>query len=161
MCGARFWCPLFCQLLWWLGPQVELILRPTSGGSPHLPLVSEMTAVVCPHHLQSLSLSVQLLPKYLRLCFPGWYCRWSVWLSLCFALLSPAALFLALWGPSISLSVRWPPRVWVPFISQLPFRNSSPVLIPFLSLSFFFCSTQLCGGVLALFGGLNSSASVQ
>ena len=44
--------------------------------------------------------------------------------------------------------------------SQLPLRNASPILIPFLSL-FFFCSTQLCQEFLALFGGLSSSASIQ
>ena len=45
-------------------------------------------------------------------------------------------------------------------LSQLPLRNASPILIPFLSL-FFFCSTQLCQEFLALFGGLSSSASIQ
>ena len=45
--------------------------------------------------------------------------------------------------------------------SQLPLRNASPILIPFLSLSFLFCSTQSCQEFLALFGGLSSSASIQ
>ena len=44
--------------------------------------------------------------------------------------------------------------------SQLPLRNVSPFLNPFLSL-FFFCSTQLCQEFLALFGGVSSSASIQ
>ena len=45
---------------------------------------------------------------------------------------------------------------------QLPLRNASPILIPFLSLSLFFCfSTQLCQGFLVLFGGLGSPASIQ
>ena len=41
-------------------------------------------------------------------------------------------------------------------LSQLPLRNASPILIPFLSL-FFFCTTQLCQEFLALFGGLSSA----
>ena len=67
-----------------------------------------------------------------------------------------------LWGfevpPSylISLSVRWLPRLWVPFL----FRSSlSGVLV--LSWLFPFCSTHLCGGFLALYGGLRSSATIQ
>ena len=44
--------------------------------------------------------------------------------------------------------------------SQYLLRNASSILIPFLSLVFF-CSTQLCQEFLALFGGLNSSASIQ
>ena len=42
--------------------------------------------------------------------------------------------------------------------SQLPLRNASPILIPFISLYFFFFSTQFCQEFLALFGGLSSDS---
>ena len=44
--------------------------------------------------LQSLSFGVQPPPECLRLWCPGRWFRWSVWLSLFFAVLSPAAEFL-------------------------------------------------------------------
>ena len=43
--------------------------------------------------LQSLSLSAQPPPEHLRLWCLGQWFRWSVWLSLCFAVLGPAAAF--------------------------------------------------------------------
>ena len=49
-------------------------------------------------------------------------------------------------------------------LSQLPLRSAGPILTPFsFSLSHVspFCSTHLCGGVLALLGGGRTSASVQ
>ena len=47
-------------------------------------------------------------------------------------------------------------------LSQLPLRNACHVLILFLFFFFLFsfCSTQLCQGFLALFGGLSSFASI-
>ena len=59
-------------------------------------------------------------------------------------------------------SVRWLPRRWGSFSpSLLPLRNASPFLIPFLYLSFFFCSTQSCQEFFVLFRGLSSSLSIQ
>ena len=65
----------------------------------------------------------------------------------------------------ISPLVRGPP--YVRFLSSLtaPSRSAGPILISFFLLSlsllfFLFCPTQLCGGFLALFGSLRSSASV-
>ena len=59
--------------------------------------------------------------------------------------------------------VRWLPRKWVPFLLHsslsLSLFTVSPILIPFLSLIFFY-STQLRQESLALFGGLSSSASI-
>ena len=37
----------------------------------------------------------------------------------------------------ISPLVRWLPRIWVPFLFHSSLRNASPILIPFLSFSFF------------------------
>lgn len=78
--------------------------------------------------------------------------------SLCFACLSPsAALFsealrLPLLSQLISLLVRWPPRVQIPFFFHSSL-SADPILIPIFSLFclFAFCSTQLCEGFLALF----------
>ena len=86
-------------------------------------------------------------------------------LSLCFSLLSPAAVLF-----SASLRSLWLGWSFYQVASQdvgsfspsyLPFRNASPFLIPFLSLFLFFCCTQLCQEFLALFGGLSSSVSIQ
>ena len=115
--------------------------------------------------LQSLSLSTQPLPEHVRLWCPGhWFRLLSVRLSLCFAVLSPSAvLFCDFEVPLtqlIFLSVRWLPRMWVPFLLYSCLGNATLVLIPFLSL-FLFCSTQLCQEFLALFGCLSSSASIQ
>ena len=76
------------------------------------------------------------------------------WLSLCFALLSPAAVLfsVALRSLRLGLSVSRFPGVGSFSPSQFPLRSASPVLIPF-TRSFSFCSTQLCVGFLALFGG--------
>ena len=60
----------------------------------------------------------------------------------------------------IFLSVRWLPRVWVPFLLH---SSLSGMLAPswfLFFLSFLFCSTQLCQQFLALLGGL-SSANIQ
>ena len=68
------------------------------------------------------------------------------------------------------LSVRWSPRVWVPFLLHSSLSGvqecwSYPDSCLFFSLSllslFHFCSTQLCERFLALFGVLRSSASIQ
>ena len=45
--------------------------------------------------------------------------------------------------------------------SQLPFGNASPVLIPFISLSFFLLFYPVTSRVFALFGGLCPSTSIQ
>ena len=79
--------------------------------------------------LWSLSLSAQPIPNSQRLCSPGWWCWPSGRLSLCCALLIPAAVLFSgtevLPSQLMSLSVRWLPRVWVPFHSSL-----SGVLVP-------------------------------
>ena len=86
--------------------------------------------------------------------------------SLFFALLNLAPmLFSKDLRSLISLSVKWLPRLWVPF----PFHNFLSGVLA-LSYSFFnfslislflFCSTLLHVGFLALIGCLGSSASVQ
>ena len=43
----------------------------------------------------SLSLSTHPWPEHLRLWCLGQWCQWSVWLSLCFALLSPTAMLFS------------------------------------------------------------------
>ena len=112
--------------------------------------------------LWSLSLSTLPLSESQRLWCPGRWCHWSLRLSRCFALRIPAAELL--WGFEVPTSllissVRWLPRVWVPFLFH---TSLSGVLVPSwflssLSLFFFpFCSTQLCGGFLALFGGVKT-----
>ena len=66
--------------------------------------------------------------------------------SSCYAFLHDFEVALAC---LISLSVSWLPRMWVPFLFHSSLSGML-VLIPFLSLSFFFCSTQLCQEFLAL-----------
>ena len=53
--------------------------------------------------LWSLSLSAQAPPKHLRLWCPRWWCTWSAWLLLCFALLSPAAVIFMMTLRSLHL----------------------------------------------------------
>ena len=53
--------------------------------------------------LRSLRLSAQHPPKHLRLCQLGLWCRWSVWLFLCLALLSPAAVLFSVTLRSLRL----------------------------------------------------------
>ena len=107
----------------------------------------------CPHtssshlartDLQSLSLSAQPPSKSLKLWCPGWWFRWSVWLSLGFAVLSPADVFSQrLWGPSdsadLSISYVATQDVGSSSPSQLPLGNASPVLILFVSSFSFLC----------------------
>ena len=57
--------------------------------------------------LWSLSLSLQPPPMHLRLWSPVRWYRWFVWLSLCFALLSPAAVLFSRTLRSLHLS--WSP----------------------------------------------------
>ena len=63
--------------------------------------------------------------------------------------------------PPWDLSISWVDSQCVGSLSpsQLPLGNAYLILIPFLSLFFLFCSTQLCQEF--LFGGLSSSASIQ
>lgn len=115
--------------------------------------------------LWSLSLSTQPPPKHPRLWCPGQWFRWSVRLSLCFAVLSPAAmLFSATLRSTDSAdlsSVRWLPRTWVPFLLHSSLLEMLVLSWFLFSFFFFFCYTQLCQEFLALFGGLSSSASIQ
>ena len=113
--------------------------------------------------LQILSLSTQPMPEHLRLWYLG-----SVILMVHAALTllclpqSSCCNFLQDFEvpPSqlISLSVRWLPRVWVPFLFH-SFLSGMLAPSSFLFSLFFFCSIQLCGGFLAFLGG--SSASIQ
>ena len=99
--------------------------------------------------LWSLSVSTQPLPEQLRL-----WCLEAVVLMVfaaftlfCFPHSSCCAFLCDFEVPPsqlISLLVKWLPSVWVRFLSF-----------------FSFCSSQSCGGFLALFGGLGSSASIQ
>lgn len=94
--------------------------------------------------------------------------QWPVWESL---LCPPQSSYCILFWDAevplfwlISLSVIWIPGCGslASFASSL--RIASPILILFFlsfSLFYFLCSTKLCGGFLARFGGLRSSASIQ
>ena len=112
----------------------------------------------------SLSLRAQPLPECLRLWCPGGWFRWSVRLSLCFAVFSPAAVLFLATLRSLRLSrsfISYESSQGVGSFSSSWFHlgNASPHPDSF-SL-FFFCSTQSCQEFLALFGGLSSSASIQ
>ena len=109
-------------------------------------------------HLWSPSLSAQPPSKHLRLwCSGSWVPILCVALSLLCLPQSSCSIFL--WGfevpPSwlISLSVRWLPSIWIPFLFHSFLSGVlglSWLLFWTLSLFFPFCSTQLCGGYLAL-----------
>ena len=64
-------------------------------------------------------------------------------------------------SPLISQSVRWLPRMWVPFSFTAPSQECESCPYSFSLSLFFFFSTRLCQEFLALFGGLNSSVSIQ
>ena len=134
-------------------------LCPSTSGCLHRVNLSPLWGT----DLQSLTHSAQPPSKHLRLWCPSRWYWWSVLFFLCFSLLSLAAGAF-LWSfevpPSwlISLSVRWVPKVQVPLL----FHSSlSGVLVPSWFLSLYFCSIQLCGGFLSLFGALRPSASAQ
>ena len=136
---------------------------PSPSGCLHPPNPSHLPRT----ELWSLSLSDQPPPERLGLCHLGHWCRWSVWLSLCFALLSPVALLFSetlkfLGSADLPVNKVASQGVGSFFLLQLPLRSAIPVLIPSVSLSLLLLfSTQLCGGFLALFGGLSFSASIQ
>ena len=94
-----------------------------------------------------------------------------MWLSLCFALFSPAAVFFSValrslhlgWSPhqlSGLLECRILSSFTAPFQECWLLPDSFFFFFPLFSL-FSFCSTQLRGWFLAFFGGLRSSASMQ
>ena len=72
---------------------------------------------------------------------------------------------LRLWGPSVlaDLPVRWLPRLWIPFLFYISLSGLLVLSWFLFPLSLFppFCSTQLHGGFMALFGDLRSSVSIQ
>ena len=101
--------------------------------------------------LQSLSLSALLPPKGLRLCCLGQWYPWSLRLSHCFALLSPA---VALFSAALrSLHLIWSPcqggSEGCGFLSS--FSGPSQECWSHPDSFSPFCSTQLYGGILALF----------
>ena len=115
-------------LLWaWGSFLTAVILCSPACGAP-LPrpsgcLHTANTSPVPRTDLWSLGLSAQSPPKYLRLWFLGWWYRRSVRLSLSLLCPPQSSCCAFLWGfdvPSlswlISLSVRWPPRVQIPFL---------------------------------------------
>lgn len=112
-------------------------LLPSPSGRFHIANPSPLPRT----DLWSLILSTQPVPQCPRMWCLGWRCWWSMKLSLCFTLLSPAAtIFLVTFR---SLYLCWSPH-WLggfpgcgflfPFTA--PSKNATPVLIPFLFLSF-------------------------
>ena len=132
-------------------------LLPCSSGCLHTASPSSLPGT----DFQSLSLSTQPTPEHLRLCALGVIQMTCLALTLLCPHQSSFCTFLGNFAVPLScLWVRWLPGSWTPFL----FRSSfSGVLVPswFIFYFFFFCSIQLCGGLLALFGGLSSSASIQ
>ena len=111
-------------------------MLPSPSGCLHRAKPSPLTRT----NFWSLSLSAQPPSECLRLWCPWRWYQWSVLLSLCFALLSPAAL---LFSEALgSLILGQPPHkdayhgVASFPLSQLPLRSASPILMPF----FFFSS---------------------
>ena len=98
--------PVF-SLPWRSPPQPVAYHFPTGGtlllsssGCPHRASPSPLLGT----DLQSLSLSTQAPPERLRLWCPGQWFRWSVWLSLCSAVLSMAAVLFSVTLRSHQLS---------------------------------------------------------
>ena len=163
------------------GPTPPLLVLPNNVTMVHLLLAPQVVFITANPRpfprtdLQFLSLSAQPPPECLRLwCLLRWY-WWSLWPSLCFALLSPASVLFSE-ALIFSLHPGWSPcrlggLLGCRFLSSFsaPSQERCSVLILFffffslflLSLFFSFCSTWLCGGFLALFGGLRSSARIQ
>ena len=133
-----------------------------------LSLLSQLSPLPRPD-LHSPSLSIQHLPKCLRLWHMGWRYQLSVQLSVCFALRLANELFSKTLRFSLYLGCSPHQLCGFPgfrFLSSFPAPSqecqSHPFFLFFLSsLSFSLCSTQLCGGFLALFGNMGSSTSVQ
>ena len=156
-------------LPWHSLPQPMVYHSPASGtlllspsGCSHTASPSPLPGI----DFWSLCLSAQPLPECLRQWCPGWWFRWSVQLSLCFALLCPAAvLFLATLR---SCRLGWFfhqlggfPGCGFPFLLHC---SLSGMLLPFwflfsLSLSFFLLFYPVMSRVSCAFW--SSSASIQ
>ena len=102
---------------------------------------TQLTLILSSELISRLSLSAQPPSECLRLWCPGKWYQWCLALSLLFLPQSSCCTFL--WGFDvplswmISLSLRWLPRVQIPFLfhCSLSLLNDNPIL---LSLSLFF-----------------------
>ena len=146
------------KFLWQSPPTPPFILLtfPVGSGSSCTPLAVEH----CSLGLSSCFHS-QPPPECFRLWCPRQWYWWSVWL---FLLCLPQSCYCAfLWGFEIPpLSCQLCGLLGCGFLSSFtaPSQECWSILVPFFlfSLSFvLFCSAQLCGGFLALFGSLRSS----
>ena len=141
---------------------------PSLWHSPSVFLHTANTSPLPRTDLQSLHLSTQPPPQHLRLCCPGWWCRLSMWLSLCFALLSPAAALFSVTLRSLHLDSSPCQLGGFPgcrFLSSLiaPSQKclSLPVSFSFPLSLFFPFVIPVMWRVSCPFGGLMSSASIQ
>ena len=108
---------------------------------------------------QTLHLSAQPLSQCLRLASGVMVC--AALSLLCLPQFSCWRFSPRLWGPSISADlIRWLPGCGFLSFFTAPSQECWFLFFPLFSFSLFspFCSTQLYGGFLALFGGLRSYA---